>query len=66
MSKKIPLATWIVVEAAQDGWEVVSTRATQQAAERDCEDRSRGLARRRFSALVAIEPIAERMGRACG
>jgi hypothetical protein len=66
MSNQMPADTWIVVETAQDGWEVVSTHADQPAGERECDDHNGGLARRRFSAVVAIEPIAARMGRACG
>ena len=65
-SKKLPLDTWMVVDVAYNGWNVVSAHACRHDAEAECDKRNEGLARKRFSAWIAFEPVAERMGRPCG
>jgi hypothetical protein len=60
----LPLDTWMVVEARSDEVVLVATHAEQKDAEADCARRNRGLPRPRYCALMALEPIAERMGRA--
>ena len=62
--KNVPLDKWMVVDVAYR-WEVVSTHASQNEAERERDTRNEGLARRRYSACMALEPVAERMGRSC-
>ena len=63
--RKLPTNTWMVVDVAYNGWNVVSTHASQDEAENERDTRNEGLARRRYSACMALEPIAERMGRSC-
>ena len=63
--KNVPIDTWMVVDVACNEWNVVSTHASQNDAEKERDTRNEGLARRRYSACVALEPIAERMGRSC-
>jgi hypothetical protein len=62
----LPLETWIVVDSTRNAWNVVSTHATQDEAEAERDKRNEGLSRVQYSACIAFEPIAERMGRACG
>jgi hypothetical protein len=64
--KKLPLETWMVVDIAQDKWNVVSTHASRDAAEAERDKRNQGLSQVHYSACIAFEPIAERMGRPCG
>ena len=64
--KDVPLEKWMVVDVAYNRWSVVSTHASQNEAEQERDTRNEGLARRRYSACMALEPIAERMGRSCG
>ena len=64
--KKVPTNTWMVVDVAFNGWHVVSTHSSRRNAEAERDKRNEGLARRRYSACVAFEPVAERMGRSCG
>ena len=63
---KLPLDTWVVVDVALDEGNVISAHGSQHDAEAECDKRSEGLSRRRYSACIAFEPVAERMGRACG
>ena len=63
--KKLPIDTWMVVDVAFNGWNVVSSRASQHDAEIERDRRNKGLARIRYSACMAFEPVAERMGRPC-
>jgi hypothetical protein len=63
---KLPLETWMVVSIAQDKWNVVSTHTSRDAAEAARDRRNEGLAQPHYSACMAFEPIAERMGRPCG
>ena len=65
-SKNAPIDTWMVVDIAFNGWNVVSSHQSQQDAEDERDRRNDGLARRRYTACVAISPVAERMGRSCG
>ena len=64
--RKMPTNTWMVVDVAYNGWNVVSTHASQDEAENERDTRNDGLARSRYSACKAFEPVAERMGRSCG
>jgi len=63
---KLPLETWMVVNVAQDKCNVVSTHSSCDAAEAERDRRNEGLAQPHYSACMAFEPIAERMGRPCG
>jgi hypothetical protein len=63
--KKLPLNTWIVVDVAQNGSNLVSAHASRDDAEAERDRRNKGLSRIRYSACIAFEPVAERMGRAC-
>jgi hypothetical protein len=63
--KNVPIDTWMVVDVAFNGWNVVSTHASQNDAERERDTRNEGLARRRYTACLAFEPIAQGMGRSC-
>ena len=63
--KKMPTATWMVMDASFERWNVVSAHVSQQDAETERDKRNEGLSRRRYSACIAFEPIAERMGRPC-
>jgi hypothetical protein len=65
-SKNVPLDTWMVVDIAYNRWNVVSTHASRNEAERERDTRNEGLVRRRYSACMALAPVAERMGRSCG
>ena len=62
-SKNAPIDTWMVVDIAFNGWNVVSSHRSQQDAEAERDRRNDGLARRRYTACTAIAPVAERMGR---
>jgi hypothetical protein len=64
--KKLPINTWVVIDVAPKGWIVVSAHSSQHDAEAECDERNEGLARRRYNACMAFEPVAERMGRSCG
>ena len=63
---QLPLETWMVVNVAEPKWDVVSLHASRDAAETERDQRNRGLTEPRFSAFIAFEPVAERMGRPCG
>ena len=63
--KKVPVDTWMVVDVDGNRSEVVSTHACCRDAEAERDRRNEGLSRSRYSACIAIQPIAERMGRAC-
>jgi hypothetical protein len=65
-SKYSPTDTWTVVDIAFNGWNVVSSHQWQHEAEAERDRRNDGLARRRYTASVAIAPVTERMGRSCG
>jgi hypothetical protein len=61
----VPLDTWMVVEpTSHKAIRLVSLHATQEEAEAERDRRNRNLARPRYSACIALEPVAERMGRA--
>jgi hypothetical protein len=64
-SKNAPIDTWMVVDIAFNGWNVVSSHQSQQDAEAERDRRNDGLARRRYSACMVIAPVAEGMGRSC-
>lgn len=62
-TEKVPLNTWMVVEpAAYGGMKVLSTHRTQTEAEAERDKRNRGLSQKRYSAVMALQPVAERMG----
>ena len=65
-SKNSPTDIWTVVDIAFNGWNVVSSHQSQQDAQTERDRRNDGLARRRYTACMAIAPVAERMGRSCG
>ena len=65
-SKNAPFDTWMVVDIAFNGWNVVSSHQSQQDAEAERDRRNDGLARRWYSACMVIAPVAEGMGRSCG
>jgi len=63
----LPLNTWVVVEPiAYNRINVLSTHAKQGDAEAERDRRNKGLAQPRYSAFMALQPIAERMGRPPG
>jgi hypothetical protein len=64
--KSVPIDTWMVVDVAFKGWNVVSTHASQNDAERERDTRNEGLARQRYTACLVLEPVAQGMGRSCG
>jgi hypothetical protein len=64
--KRLPLETWMVVSIAQDKWDLISTHASRDAAEAERDKRNEGLTQPQYTACIAFEPIAERMGRPCG
>jgi hypothetical protein len=62
-ASKVPLNTWMVIEpVAYGGMKVLSTHRTQTEAEAERDKRNRGLGQYRYSAVMALEPVAERMG----
>ena len=63
--KGVPINTWMVVEAADTRMAVISTHGCQQEAERERDRRNHELPHKRFNACIAVEPIADRMGRPC-
>ena len=65
-SKNAPIDTWMVVDIAFNGWNVVSSHQSQQDAEAERDRRNDGLARRRYTACMVIVPVAEGMSRSCG
>jgi hypothetical protein len=64
--KNVPIDIWMVVDVTFNRWNVVSTHASQNAAERERDTRNEGLSRQRYTACLALEPIAQGMGRSCG
>jgi hypothetical protein len=56
----------MVVSIAQDKWDLISTHASRDAAEAERDKRNEGLTQPQYTACIAFEPIAERMGRPCG
>lgn len=59
----LPLNTWMVIEPGAYGqMKVLSTHRSQKEAEAERDERNRGLHPARFSAVMALEPVAERMG----
>ena len=61
-SANLPLNTWMVIEPGAFGqMTVLSTHGSQTEAEAERDKRNKGLARKRFSAVLALEPVAERM-----
>jgi len=62
-TNKVPLNTWMVIEPAAYGeMKVLSTHRTQTEAEAERDKRNRSLGRTRYSAVMALQPVAERMG----
>ena len=58
----LPLDTWMVIEPGAHGeMRVLSTHRTQDEAEAERDKRNRGLKPARYSAVMALEPVAERM-----
>lgn len=56
---ELPLDTWVVIEAASmDEVKLLSTHATQDAAETERDKRNQGLHRPRYSAVRTLAPIA--------
>jgi hypothetical protein len=66
VSKNSPTDIRTVVDIAFNRWNVVSSHQWQHEAEAERDRRNDGLARRRYTACIAIGPVAERMGRSCG
>ena len=61
----VPLDTWMVVEPITfNPMKPVSLHATQAEAEAERDRRNKNLGRPRYRACMALEPVAERMGRA--
>jgi hypothetical protein len=63
--KDVPINTWMVVEAADTRIAAISMHGCQQEAERERDRHNQGLPHKRFKACIAVEPIADRMGRSC-
>lgn len=62
-ANKVPLNTWMVIEpVAYGGMKVLSTHRSQTEAEAERDKRNSGLAQKRYSAVMALQPVAERMG----
>ena len=62
-ANKLPLNTWMVIEpVAYGGMKVLSTHRTQTEAEAERDKRNNGIQQKRYSAVMALQPIAERMG----
>ena len=60
----VPLDTWMVVEPITfKSMKPVSLPATQAEAEAERDRRNKNLALPRYQACIAVEPVAERMGR---
>ena len=58
----VPLNTWMVIEPGNYGQlKVLSTHPSQREAEAERDKRNRGLRPARYSAVMALEPVAERM-----
>ena len=58
----VPLNTWMVIEPGAYGqMKVLSTHVSQKEAEAERDKRNRGLQPARYSAVMALEPVAERM-----
>jgi hypothetical protein len=65
--QRMPIDTWMVVEPiTYNEMKPVSTHSTQDEAEAECDRRNRALGKPRYSVCIAVEPIAERMGRPVG
>lgn len=55
----LPLDTWMVIEPANHGaMHVLSTHETQREAEAERDKRNQGLRAPRYSAVMALEPVA--------
>jgi hypothetical protein len=60
----VPVDTWMVVEPITfNSIKPVSLHATQAEAEAERDRRNKNSARPRYQACIAVEPVAERMGR---
>ncbi|MDX2201415.1 MAG: hypothetical protein NW223_01570 [Hyphomicrobiaceae bacterium] len=58
----MPLNTWMVIEPGAYGeLKVLSTHKTQEEAEAERDKRNRGITPKRYSAVMALQPVAERM-----
>jgi hypothetical protein len=60
----LPLGTWVVVD--RRAWDIVSTHGAQGEAEAERDRRNRNAEGNPFDALLALQPVAHGMGRACG
>lgn len=61
----LPLDTWVVIEPLSGGeLNLLSTHATQYQAEAERDNRNKGLAAPRYSAVRALSPAAGAQG--CG
>lgn len=59
---QVPLNTWMVIEPGAYGeMKVLSTHTTQKEAEAERDKRNRGMSPKRYSAVMALQPVAERM-----
>jgi hypothetical protein len=63
-TRTTPVDTWMVVEPVTD-YEIrpVSIHTTQREAEAERDRRNKNLNEPRYTACIALEPVAERMGR---
>lgn len=62
-TNQLPLNTWMVIEpGAYGALKVLSTHGSQNEAEAERDKRNRALGMARYSAVMALEPVAERMG----
>lgn len=59
---QMPLNTWMVIEPGAYGEvKVLSTHRSQTEAEAERDKRNCGLRPARYSAVMALQPVAERM-----
>lgn len=62
-ASQLPLNTWVVIEPGANGeMKVLSTHKNQLEAEAERDKRNRGITPKRYSAVMALQPVAERMG----
>lgn len=58
----LPINTWMVIEPGAYGqMKVLSTHRSQTEAEAERDKRNDGLRPARYAAVMALEPVAERM-----
>jgi hypothetical protein len=61
---RLPIETWLVIDRSRNG-SVVSTHATPDDAERQRDELNAGRPNARYTACMAIEPVAQGMSRPC-